>query len=47
MFTSELIKEAHQHWQATLGNLVTGLPECELVLKEMRLLLHTFLENKL
>lgn len=38
-FTPELIKEAHQHWQATLGNLVTGLPECQLILDETKLLI--------
>lgn len=38
-FTPELTKEAHQHWQATLGNLVTGLPECGLVLEETKWLI--------
>lgn len=38
-FTAELTKEAHQHWQATLGNLVIGLPECQLVLDEAKLLI--------
>ena len=35
-FTPELTKEAHQHWQATLGNLVIGLPECSQVLEETK-----------
>lgn len=38
-FTPELIKEAHQHWQATLGNLIIGLPECDAVLTETKLLI--------
>lgn len=38
-FTAELTKEAHQHWQATLGNLVVGLPECGLVLEEVKALI--------
>lgn len=38
-FTTELIKEALQHWDATLGNLVTGLEECNVVLKETKLLI--------
>lgn len=38
-FTPELVKEAHQHWQATLGNLVTGLPECDAVLTETKSLI--------
>lgn len=38
-FTTELTEEAHQHWQATLGNLVIGLPECELVLNETKSLI--------
>jgi uncharacterized protein len=38
-FTTELVKEAHQHWQATLGNLVTGLPECSLILDEVKILI--------
>ncbi len=39
-FTPELVKEAHQHWQATLGNLVVGLPECAQVLDETKLLIN-------
>jgi hypothetical protein len=35
-FTVELVKEANQHWQATLGVLVKGLPECEQVLNETK-----------
>jgi predicted nucleotidyltransferase component of viral defense system len=38
-FTTELTEEAHQHWQTTLGNLVIGLPECELVLNETKSLI--------
>ena len=38
-FTPELTREAHQHWQATLGNLVTGLPECGQVLEETKILI--------
>lgn len=38
-FTVELMKEAHQHWQSTLGVLVRGLPDCGHVLDETRLLI--------
>ncbi len=43
-FTPELIKEAYQHWQTTLGNLVTGLPGCELVLDEVKILISEILK---
>lgn len=42
-FTGELVKEANQHWQATLGVLVRELPECGLVLKETKQLISTIL----
>ncbi len=42
-FTPELTKEAHHHWQATLGNLVIGLPECGLVLDETKSLISKIL----
>ncbi len=35
-FTSELIKEANQHWETTLGILVPELPECEQVLNDVK-----------
>jgi predicted nucleotidyltransferase component of viral defense system len=38
-FTPELVKEAHQHWQATLGILINKLPECGLVLDEVKVLI--------
>ena len=38
-FTVELVKEANQHWQATLGVLVRGLPDCGSVLEETKLLI--------
>ncbi len=38
-FTPELVKEAQQHWQPTLGNLIAGLPECDQVLKETKMLI--------
>ena len=38
-FTAELVKEARQHLQATLGVLVKGLPECEQVLSETKQLI--------
>lgn len=38
-FTVELVKEAHLHWQATLGVLLKDLPACELVLDETKLLI--------
>lgn len=38
-FTAELVKEANQHWQATLGVLVRELPECDKVLNETKSLL--------
>ena len=43
-FTPELVKEAHQHWQATLGNLVVGLPDCKQVLDETKLLISEILK---
>jgi len=36
-FTAELVKEANQHWQATLGVLVRELPECGSVLEKTKL----------
>ncbi|HSW69434.1 MAG TPA: nucleotidyl transferase AbiEii/AbiGii toxin family protein [Gammaproteobacteria bacterium] len=38
-FTVELVKEANQHWQPTLGVLVKGLPGCEEVLNETKQLI--------
>jgi predicted nucleotidyltransferase component of viral defense system len=38
-FTPELMKEAHQHWQATLGDLVSGLPDCDTILQETKSLI--------
>jgi len=38
-FTNELVQEANQHWQSTLGVLVKGLPDCVHVLNETRLLI--------
>jgi uncharacterized protein len=38
-FTVELVKEAHQHWQSTLGVLVQGLPDCGQLLNETKLLI--------
>lgn len=37
-FTVELVKEANQHWQSTLGVLVRALPDCGHVLDETKLL---------
>jgi len=42
-FTAELVKEANQHWQATLGVLVRELPECKNVLEETKLFIATFI----
>lgn len=42
-FTAELLKEAHQHWQTTLGVLVRDLPECETVISETKKLIEKFL----
>ena len=39
-FTPELIKEANQNWQATLGNLINGLSECNRVLEETKELIY-------
>jgi len=41
--TPELIKEAEQHWQITLGNLVVGLAECDQVLDKTKSLLKKFI----
>ncbi|HEX4044634.1 MAG TPA: nucleotidyl transferase AbiEii/AbiGii toxin family protein [Gammaproteobacteria bacterium] len=38
-FTTELVKEANQHWQATLGVLVRDLPECNKILGDTKLLI--------
>ena len=38
-FTAELVKEAYQHWEARLGVLVRGLPKCQHVLDETKLLI--------
>lgn len=35
-FTHELVNEARQHWQATLGALVPDLPECDEVLEQTK-----------
>lgn len=37
-FTPELIKEAQQYWQATLGVLVRNLPLCDIVIEKTKLL---------
>jgi hypothetical protein len=42
-FTPGLLKEAHQHWQATLGNLISERPECYYVLQEAKLLINKVL----
>lgn len=42
-FTPELIKEANQHWQATLGGLVLTLPTCEHVLQDTKPLVEKIL----
>lgn len=44
-FTDVLMKEATQHWQATLGTLVQGLPECNPVLNETKLLISKLLNS--
>lgn len=46
-FTIELVKEANQHWQSTLGILVKGLPDCTLVLNETKSLISKLLIEKL
>ena len=42
-FTEELVKEANQHWQSSLGTFVRGvpggLPDCSLLLDETKLLI--------
>ncbi len=43
-FTAELVKEANQHWQATLGILVRELPGCGSVLDETKLLISNLLK---
>ncbi|MDR3492134.1 MAG: nucleotidyl transferase AbiEii/AbiGii toxin family protein [Gammaproteobacteria bacterium] len=43
-FTDELVKEAHQHWQATLGVLVRELSECATVLNETKSLISNLLK---
>lgn len=38
-FTHELMSEAKQHWQSTLGSMVVGLPSCDQVLDETKILI--------
>jgi len=42
-FTEALVREANQHWQATLGNLVDNLPECDSLLKDTKNLIARFI----
>ena len=42
-FTPELISEANKHWESTLGNMLVGLPKCDLVLKETNILIKKLL----
>ncbi len=44
-FTVELVNEAHQHWQGTLGVLLRELPECKQVLDETKLLIANILPS--
>ena len=44
-FTIELVKEAHQHWQTTLGVLLRELPECKQVLDETKYLIANILPS--
>lgn len=44
-FTVELVKEANQHWQATLGTLVRDLPECGKILEDTKLLIANLFFN--
>lgn len=44
-FTTELVKEANQHWETTLGALVKGLSACGPVLDETKLLISNLLVN--
>lgn len=41
-FTPILIREAHQHWQNTLGDFVQKLPECHIVLEETKYFVSRF-----
>ena len=38
-FTPELTQEAQRYWDSTLSNLVVGLPNCQLLLNETKLLI--------
>ncbi len=42
-FTNELVKEARQHWQSTLGVFVKDLPECDFILEESKLFISKIL----
>ena len=44
-FTIELVKEANQHWQTTLGVLVRELPGCGSVLEETKLLIADLIQG--
>lgn len=41
-FTGPLVAEAHRNWDANLSTFVRGLPPCEVVLAELRVLLGTY-----
>lgn len=43
-FTPELTNEAKKHWQATLGSMVVGLPGCDLVLNQTKMLIEKSLK---
>ncbi|MFI4957091.1 MAG: nucleotidyl transferase AbiEii/AbiGii toxin family protein [Gammaproteobacteria bacterium] len=46
-FTEELVREAENHWVATLGSFMAILPEWNVVLRETRLLIleHVFIQK--
>src|SRR3990167_51353 len=44
-FTVELVKEANQHWQATLGVLVRELPACPSILDETKCLISKIIKR--
>jgi predicted nucleotidyltransferase component of viral defense system len=39
-FSDELVSEAHKHWDSNLRPFVNDLPECQIVLDQLRILLN-------
>lgn len=42
-FTPVLVKEAHQHWQPTLGTMIQNLPACDNLLNDTKRLIYNII----